>query len=184
MLLVEYDGYYFVCPDNGVLTPILKHKDKTVHRLTNKEYFLVDENSTFEARDKMAPVAAHLSVGVPPGELGEPFSQYILAQDIEPVTGDSSINGKIMYIDKFGNIMTNISRRLLFLTLKDTDFSRFKAVINDIEVRGFYNTYALAGRHPFMLIGSHQNIEIAKNQHSAAQELNAQVGQPVTIEFF
>lgn len=184
ILLVEHNGFYFICPDNGALTPILKEKNKTVYKIDNKEYFLVDENTTFEARDKMAPIAAHLSLGVPPTELGTTTFDYIISPDIEPTAANSSIKGKVVYIDKFGNIMTNITRRLLFLSLKDTDYSRFKAVINDVEIRGFYNTYALAGRHPFMLIGSHQNVEIAKNQANAADELKAEIGQDVTIKFF
>lgn len=184
LLLIEHNGYYFIGPDNSVLTPILHQQEKIVYVLDKKKFFLNEENSTFEARDKMAPVAAHLSLGVLPGELGTPVTNYIVDPEYEPKPMGTSIEGRIVYIDKFGNMITNISRRILFMSLKESGFTRFRTLVGPTEIRGFYNTYNSAGRAPFMLIGSHLNLEIAINQNSAAQELNASVGQKVVVKFF
>ena len=185
ILLVEYDDRFFIAPDNGVLTPILQEKEKTVFVLDNKNYFLIDGVSTFEARDKMAPAAAFLSRGVDPQAMGSLLlgSEFVLNPDYFPSQLGNSIKARIVYIDKFGNIMTNVSEDFLFDALEASGFSKFKTVLNNREIKHFHKTYGHADAGPFMLIGSHQNLEIAINQNSAAAVLDAKIGREVVIEF-
>jgi S-adenosylmethionine hydrolase len=185
ILLVEYDDRFFIAPDNGVLTPILQEKEKTVFVLDNKNYFLIDGFSTFEARDKMAPAAAYLSRGIDPREMASllPGSEFVLNPDYFPSRLKNGIKARIVYIDKFGNIMTNVSEHFLFDALETSGFSKFKTVLNNKEIKHFHETYGQAGAGPFMLIGSHQNLEIAVNQDSAASVLDAKIGREVIIEF-
>jgi S-adenosylmethionine hydrolase len=184
ILLVEYDNRFFIAPDNGVLTPILQKKEKIVTAIDNKNYFLIDNHSTFEARDKMAPAAAYLSRGIDPLEMSSPISEFILNPDYFPTPSTNGIEARIVYIDKFGNLMTNVTETFLFETLEKSELSRFKVELNSREIKGFCDTYGHAGKEPFMLIGSHQNLEIAINQDSAASALDAQIGQKVLIKFF
>jgi len=184
ILLVDYQGYYFLGPDNGILTPILEKENKMVYTIENRKFFLIEDNSTFEARDKMAPSAAYLSMGIQPRELGPEVSEFTINPNYFPVQDGNTLKGRVVYHDKYGNCMTNISRRLLFLTLQQSGFSNFKSLVNDREIKGYYHTYELAGRVPFMLIGSHQNLEIAINQGSAARVIDIQVGQEVIIHFY
>ncbi|MDQ1355088.1 MAG: hypothetical protein QG657_5397, partial [Acidobacteriota bacterium] len=80
ILLVEYEGRYFIGPDNGVLTPILHKDEKTVSVLDKEKYFLIHGHSTFEARDKMAPVAAYLTLGIDPREIANLLPPYLHVQ--------------------------------------------------------------------------------------------------------
>jgi hypothetical protein len=193
ILLVEYDDYFFIAPDNGVLTPILKYEKKTVSVIDNKNYFLIDGISTFEARDKMAPAAAYLLRGVDPREMVSPVNEYIIDTGYSPTLSTSAdekhgkdivIEAAIVYIDKFGNLMTNVTADFLFESLETSGRETFKALLNSHVIEKFYDTYGQAGTGPFMLIGSHRNLEIAVNQASAAAALNARIGNKVILQFY
>lgn len=192
ILLVEYDNRYFIGPDNGLLTPILSKEEKTVFVLENEKYFLIRGHSTFEARDKMAPAAAYLTRGIDPREMATPLPPhlhnrgYVLNPDYFPTLSANNIQGRIVYIDKFGNIVTNIYADFLFNALETSGLFQFKTMLNGKEIKALYDTYEQAGTgiEPFMLIGSHQNLEIALNRQSAASILNVEIGQKVFIEFY
>jgi S-adenosylmethionine hydrolase len=181
ILLARQGSRYFIAPDNGVLTPILLLEDTAVSVIDKAKYFLINGHSTFEARDKMAPVAAFLSAGIDPKELSSPTSDFITSREYYPTKTEHTIAARVVYIDKFGNIMTNVSRDFLFAALKESGLEGFKAELEGKEISGFYITYAEAGTGPFMLIGSHENLEIAINQGSAAAFFDARIGQPVYI---
>jgi hypothetical protein len=184
ILLVEHDNRFFIAPDNGVLTPILQKEKKTVGAIDNKNYFLINTHSTFEARDKMAPAAAFLSRGIDPTEMTSPVSEFILNPDYFPIQSKDGIEARIIYIDKFGNLMTHVTETFLLDALEKSGMSTFKVEFNGREIKEFYETYGRAETGPFMLIGSHQNLEIAINQASAASALDAQIGQKVLIKFY
>jgi S-adenosylmethionine hydrolase len=185
ILLVEHGRRFFIGPDNGVLTPVLKQEEKTVSHLDNDNYFLIRGTSTFEARDKMAPAAAYLSLGVDPREMASPVSGFILNDDYFPILSSGCIEGRIVYIDKFGNIMTNVHGDLLFRAMEASEHTHPILQLGHYEVTEFYNTYAATetGSGPFMLIGSHGNLEIAVNRGSAADTLNARIGDSFTTMF-
>ena len=74
-IAVQLGKTFFVAPDNGVLSRITDHASlpiRVVH-LTNPAYWLPRVSATFHGRDIFAPVAAHLSLGVPLDALGEPI---------------------------------------------------------------------------------------------------------------
>ena len=185
ILLVEHDHRFFIGPDNGVLTPVLKEEEKRVSALDNDNYFLIRGTSTFEARDKMAPAAAYLTLGVDPGEMGTPVSEFILNEDYFPVPSPGGIAGRIVYIDKFGNIMTNVPGDLLSRKMEASGCTKCSVQLGSREITGFYNTYAEAelGSTPFMLIGSHGNLEIAVNRGSAAEALDIHIGMSFSMKF-
>lgn len=184
LLLVQHDQHYFIVPDNGVLTPILKEKEARAAVLDNEKYFLISGHSTFEARDKMAPAAAYLSFGIDPGEMSSPIGNFILNAEYFPQKSGKSIIARVVYIDKFGNIITNVSEGFLSAALVESRSSHFKTVLPDREVLALHETYAQAKREPFMLIGSHHNLEIAFNQGSAAALLHVRLGQQIKIQFY
>jgi S-adenosyl-L-methionine hydrolase (adenosine-forming) len=111
-IAVKIDRGYFVVPDNGLLTGVLGRSPalKAVE-LTNSKYWRTTKPSlTFHARDIFAPVAAHLVSGVEIEALGrsiDPDSLHKLASSEIEITA-TGIKGSIQYIDRFGNLMTNI----------------------------------------------------------------------------
>ncbi|MCK4760635.1 MAG: SAM-dependent chlorinase/fluorinase [Candidatus Aminicenantes bacterium] len=184
ILLARHEERYFIGPDNGVLTPILQKENTTVSILDKEKYFLIRGNSTFEARDKMAPAAAYLGAGIALEEIASPYCDFIVDAAYLPTKTQNSISARVAYIDKFGNIMTNVSEDFLYTALEEAGAGGFKVEVNGREIEGFFKTYALAGSGPFMLIGSHRNLEIAVNRGSAASLLQARIGAEVGIIFY
>src|SRR5574337_871936 len=110
-ILVTCDGQLFVGPDNGLLAPLAVKAGSTVRAITAARYFLQPVGATFHGRDIFAPVAGHLSLGAEPAEFGEPIDDYVrLALPRATLSGTSSVRGEILHIDRFGNLVTNITR--------------------------------------------------------------------------
>jgi S-adenosylmethionine hydrolase len=175
-ILALAEDRLFVGPDNGLFGFILR-RDSVVHEITNEQYFRHPVSSTFHGRDIFAPAAAHLSRGVPPAELGAQIDDPVILADIVPYQiAPDRIDGRVIYIDRFGNLVTNITA--------DLARRKFQLEVADHVVTDMRRTYAGAetGR-PFAIKGSTGLIEISVNESSAAEKLNAQVGTPVMLKF-
>ncbi len=114
-LVVETERSLFVGPDNGIFSFALSAPGlKAVYALTSTDYFLPDMSATFHGRDIFAPVAAHLSKGVQPEHMGRRIDDpVILPQAVPVMRGAGILEGCIVHIDRFGNLITNISRVML-----------------------------------------------------------------------
>src|SRR5262245_32283700 len=96
-------------PDNGVLSWALRGETiQSIRQLENRRYFLEPVSRTFHGRDIFAPVAAHLSRGVALERLGRELHDLVRLPWPEPVKQREEIRGEIVYIDRFGNAITNI----------------------------------------------------------------------------
>lgn len=115
IICVETRNFLFLVPDNGILSFITQEeKPKRIVQVTNNNYFLPAPSNTFHGRDVFAPVAAHLSLGVKPQQLGntiEQLDQLDLPKPYHTKTGQ--LEGQIISIDRFGNLITNITREHL-----------------------------------------------------------------------
>ncbi len=109
-LLVKTRNYYFIGPDNGCLyCAVVDDGVEAVYDISNSPYRLRDASYTFHGRDLFSPIAAYLSIGVPPWRLGIEFTGELVKPSIEfPRVEDGCIYGYIGYVDVFGNLMTNI----------------------------------------------------------------------------
>ena len=181
----------FVAPDNGVLSYILQdyadgaaagnkqklHLDEIeVIDINNRRFWRPTVSATFHGRDILAPVAAHLSRGVPPAEFGEAIDTLTVLPLTRPRRQpDGAISGCILHVDNFGNLITNIGRNDLPVKCTDITIEVKKEVI-----RGLEETYA-TGEGLMALIGSSEYLEIALKEGSAAAYLNAGVGDEVRI---
>ena len=104
----------FVGPDNGVLSwALAKEKITAIHALENEAYFLQPVSRTFHGRDVFAPVAAHLSLGVPIKKFGPALRNFVRLDWPEPRRQRGGIEGEVVYIDRFGNAITNLQSSLL-----------------------------------------------------------------------
>jgi S-adenosylmethionine hydrolase len=114
ILCVETERYYFIGPDNGVLSMALDKETITqIREVTEDEYFLPHPTRTFEARDKMAPVAAWLSKGTPCEKFGPMIVSYNKLEKRSPIEEGDSLIGTILHIDAFGNLITNLPSEML-----------------------------------------------------------------------
>ncbi len=182
-IIVETDDYIFVAPDNGVLSLIEARESKfAVRHITAERYFLQPVSQTFHGRDIFAPVAAWLSKGVAPSEFGPEVSDYVhlpLPQ-VEHV-GENSLRGVVLKVDKFGNLITNISE-LEAPALFGSVSPSLSILISGQTITRLCHSYAEGGADEFFaIVGSSGYLEIAARQASAAEKLAAGAGTPVGV---
>jgi S-adenosyl-L-methionine hydrolase (adenosine-forming) len=172
--------HHYVAPDNGLLSRLAARTRPTrMIRLENARYWLEPVSATFHGRDIMAPVAAHLSLAVDPGEFGPAHDVLSELDWPVPVRRRDRVEGVVMKIDSFGNLITNIAVEML--TGRPTD-ERACIVCNIYETWGIFNTYADRPRGTLMaLVGSHGCVELAVVGESAAERLGIHVGSPVVV---
>ena len=171
---------FFVAPDNGVLASAISSQRSVVRvvHLNRPEYWFSHISHTFHGRDIFAPVAAHLSLGVPLEALGNPIMDWVqLACRLAFRYGDEIV-GRVMHIDRFGNIATNISEELL----EAMDRTRITVMICRKLLRGVRSTYTAVERGELLaLISSSGYVEVAARNGNAAQILSAKIGDEVVV---
>ena len=175
---------FFVGPDNGLFWPLIEaHGQFDVIHLTNNQYWMHEISATFHGRDIFAPVAAHLSQGVDPFLMGETIDDPMPLQVPLPRMEGSALVGEIVRIDRFGNLITNITREHLapFLESKDLTIRIGELVFNTLST-----TYSdVPEAQPLALIGSSNALEIAVNRGNAARDLSGEyrIGTAVVVHF-
>ncbi|MBK3332414.1 SAM-dependent chlorinase/fluorinase [Persephonella atlantica] len=174
-ILIETERYFFVAPDNGLLSIALKNeKIKGIYHLSNENYFLKRDTDTFHGRDIFAPVSAYLSIGVNPGELGSEIEGYVELPFPEPVMEDGFLKGKIVMFDKFGNGITNIPQ------LPDR-FSQI--IVKDLKIKKICRNFLEGEENSLNLIkGSFGFYEIFVPQKSAKDMFNLNIGDEIKIK--
>ena len=178
---VEAGHYFFVAPDNGVLSYILdKAKKINMIHLTNVKYFLNHISNTFHGRDVFAPVAAHLSTGIAIEKMGESISDYHKYAFKGPKKTRISIEGEITYVDHFGNLISNIAEK----TIKDMlAMGKLCIRIGEHSIYELSKSYSDTDQgHLVALINSFGLLEIAIREENAAQQLHLNKGAKVIVE--
>jgi len=174
-------GQYFVCPDNGLLTFIVKESPpEEVRIITNREFMLDAISPTFHGRDIFAPAAAHLAGGAPFASVGGALHTLTLL-DV-PATrrdGPYAVSGIVIHIDRFGNAMTNI-RRADVPEGKDTRVDADGAVVLE-NIRETYGDVPAGG--PLALFGSSGHLEIAVHRGNASEQFDLRRGSRVDVRW-
>jgi S-adenosyl-L-methionine hydrolase (adenosine-forming) len=178
-LLIESGGNYFIGPDNGVLSLALADDppDRIIH-LSNAAYHRHPPSPTFHGRDIFAPVAAHLSLGTDPRAFGEPVQDFARSAWPGITKSPTGLIGEIVYIDGFGNLFTNITKR----ELEALSHHNLAISVGDVVIQGLVTNYA-AGRigSAVALINSWGLLEIAVYQGNAQQRCGAWIGDKIQI---
>ncbi len=172
---------YFVCPDNGIVTHLLHNNEESIHAVTveNSAYFLPQVSNTFHGRDIFAPVAAHLSRGVSIDKLGNPVTNPVQLPIPKPEVTTETIVGHVIWIDSFGNLITNISHEILELLAGQNNVV-IHAGIARIDRLNHSYAESVVGE-PLAIIGSSNRLEISINQGDAAQVLGLRRGDAITV---
>ena len=180
ILMVESDGHVFIAPDNGLLGPLLDRADSPrVFRLRLDKadaLHLGDASATFHGRDIFAPIAAEIAAGrVSIDTLGEPVSSWTPGWIDEPEAYNGQINGVIVTIDTFGNLISNIDASLL------EGLQEPVACIAGHQIP-MLQTYGRARPGDLLaLVNSFGVVEVAKAEGSAAAGLGSERGAPLLI---
>jgi len=176
-IIVKTERYYFVAPDNGLLSFVLEaEKMLKMVEIVNSKFFLKPVSRTFHGRDIFAPAAAYLSKGVPIEEFGREISKIIRIEAPKPVLlGGRKARGHVLYIDTFGNAITDVPSSILS--------GYFRLIIKGTVIEAVYDSYSQASDgEVFGIIGSYGNLEIAVKEGSAAARLSLKEGDEFTIE--
>ena len=185
ILAAKIDEKFFLAPDNGLLWPLIKDAaDVEINSAENRDLFLPAISSTFHGRDIFAPRAAHISTGLDMAELGPPiaFDDIVKQDDSGPVIENHTIRGRVVWIDRFGNLATNILVTDLEMILAGRSSDILEIRAGKCTMRGLVNNYADAEQgEPAAMIGSRGLLEIAVPMGSARNLINAEPGLPVTV---
>ena len=181
-IIVEAAGYLFVGPDNGIFSFVYARESGVrVFHLTRDEFFHHPVSATFHGRDVFAPVAAHLSRGVKPEEIGEEISDYVRFEIPRPTpVGQGVVEGHVIHIDHFGNCVTNLTEA----DLKPGEIAPATRLYfggREISQFGVCFSEATNRNDLFAYPGSAGFWEIALWCDSAAKFVNARCGDEVIL---
>jgi hypothetical protein len=178
-IAVQTKSYFFVGPDNGVLSwALAREKIKTCCSLTNTAYSLESVSRTFHGRDIFAPVAAHLSQGVPIRKLGPPLKSMFRLDWPEPRHGPGRFAGEIVYIDRFGNAITNLDE----VAIRASGPGVLEVLVRGKKLCALNEFYqSVANGKPVAVLGSTGFVEIAINGGDAAQRFRLKRGDSVMV---
>ncbi len=171
-------GQYFVAPDNGVLTAVRAADPVVAVSLEEPFFFRRPVSATFHGRDILAPVAAYLSRGTPLASLGPTVTDLAAAELPQPAVSATAIDGQVVMVDHFGNLITNIRRTAL-----EAVGANVEITIGSERIAGLQPSYAQAPPQAVLAaINSFEVLEIAVNQGNASEQLQAGAGTPVRVD--
>ena len=179
-LAADTGDYRFVAPDNGVLTAVFEQMPPMrVVELTERRYARPTVSRTFEGRDRFAPAAAWLAKGVQLSALGRPVSNYRSIDIPVMQISDGGIDGVVLRIDRFGNLVTNIDRKAFDRLASG---GQIEINVGGHLVGRLVETFAdIRADEVCALFGSTDHLEIAANAASAMERLGIDHGAPVRV---
>ena len=184
-IIAKTKKYFFVAPDNGILSYIYKKEnDSEVYEIANSDYFIKPVSQTFHGRDIFAPVAAHISKGVSCNKFGERIDDFTCITLNEPVIKKNIIIGEIVCIDRFGNLITNIARDNFESSLLQSKGKKLEIKINNIRIRNISDSYASGTKNTLGAIwGSHGYLELFLSEANAEEKFKIKAGVKISVAF-
>lgn len=173
ILAARAAGRILLAPDNGILWPLLSRERAQARAVAAERFFRSPVHPTFHGRDILAPVAAHLSLGVPVEELGPAVEDPVALEVPRPRPDGDGLAGLVLHVDRFGNVVTNLTPGDLAPLGGETLIE-----VGGREVAGISRSYA--GGEPLKaVIGSWGYVEVVLRGGSAAEVLGARPWSPV-----
>jgi S-adenosylmethionine hydrolase len=181
-VVVRTENYYFVAPDNGVLSLVLDEEPPgSAHVLEASHLRRPIVSSTFEGRDVFAPAAAWIARGISLERFG-PEAGDLERLDLPafvPRPGEA-VPVKVLLVDRFGNVTLNVPRRSLEPPDGTVNRARIQAAGTTVE--RLRRTYADADTDaPFLLFNSAGFLEIAVREGRADERLGLKAGDEVLV---
>lgn len=188
-LCVQSGDYFFIGPDNGILSIACYRAGRPkIFLLENESFFLKWQSRTFHARDVFAPAAAHLSTGVPVETMGRKIGSMQRIRMPRPITERGSrlrqprIRGEVLHVDRFGNLITNIEPQTIQSAFPRVDRSSLLVTLADHEIHGLSATYSdVAPGLALALFGSYNLMEVAVRDGNASLTLGIGRGDRIRI---
>ena len=186
IVALQSHGHTFIAPDNGLLTSILDAGQVTAAvRVANERLYRQPVSATFHGRDIFAPVAAHLSLGMPIDQMGPAVAiDHICRRSHRhcELTANGDIVGQVVYVDRFGNIGTNIDEQSVTSLSGPSQNHAVEIEISGHTISGLSESFAQGGAEKLTaLLNSRNRLEIAVNGGNAAQMVVARPGTVVRV---
>jgi S-adenosylmethionine hydrolase len=176
-LVLAQEGHYFIGPDNGLFSLVFGERPSTCFAIAPPQ-----EVSTFPLSDIYGQAVGHLAQDFPPGGLGEAVDSWTERITFQPVTGPNHIRGTVVYIDKFDNVILNVSRELFETVGKGRSFELyFKRHEPIVRLATHYFDEPVG--EVLCRFNAADLLEIAINLGPAASLLGLQVEDAVQIDF-
>jgi len=175
-IVMRSDERFYVGPDDGLFSLVLKAgRSREIREIKNPDFFLPDPHPTFHGRDVFAPVAAHLSLGNRFDLFGPVIEDPVMLPIPSVDRTRDGIQGEVIYIDRFGNLTSNIEARLLSRPVEIVQ-------VSEVKIKGIKRFFSeVPEGSPVALINSFGFLEIAVNLGNASSALGIQRGAPVTV---
>jgi hypothetical protein len=182
-IIVVTESYYFVGPDNGIFSLIFREAERLrVHHITASHYFLENAGPTFHGRDIFAPVASWLAKGIPSGNFGDVIEDYVKLNVPVPKISANTIEGHVIHVDRFGNVVTNITYQDIQSLAAEGTEMKPAVTIAGKEIKGLKKFYAEAAPgEPAAIINSSGHLEIFLFKQNARTGLSLKRGETVRL---
>ncbi len=179
-VVVQYEDQYFIGADNGIFSLFLEKAPQKVVRL---EIMSDSDSDTFPTRDVFVKAACHIARGGKPEVLGKAVNTLNQSTTPRPVVEDSLIRGSVMYIDSYGNVITNISKVQFHEVGKSRPF-QIMFRMPGYEITEIHESYheVIAGER-LALFGSSGMLQIAINSGDASKLLGLDENSSISIQF-
>lgn len=180
-IMLQTRHSFFIGPDNGVLT-LAARKDGIIEirKISNPKLIMRNASNTFHGRDVFAPAAAYLANETPVKDFGPRISKIVTLPFALVVRKEGMIMGEAIYIDEFGNIVTNLTKDHLANRITESDIDvRIGKIKRTLRFCEAYGDVALG--KPLVLVGSHGFLEVAINQGDASRKFKTKIGDKVTV---
>jgi S-adenosylmethionine hydrolase len=183
-LVITTRTQILIGPDNGLLIPAAKHLGYfTVYEIVNPKLMLSPISSTFHGRDIFTPVAAHILNGVSFDQIGPIINDFTDLDFGKFEISDKTVTGKIIFVDNFGNIITNIDGNHLKKVISYGE--KIIVLIGDKQYTiPFVKSYSFVKKGELVaIIGSNNFFEIAINEGNAAKKIGIKQDDVIKIIF-
>lgn len=179
-MVVRTEEFVFLAPDNGILSRALMHSPPLeVRRIENSAWRLPEISKTFHGRDIFAPAAAHIAAGASLSDAGPELKSWVKLPMPQAQARAHSVKGAVVYVDRYGNAITNIPNKGFLSTERAADV--FVGEKRVTRVHEFYQS--VAPGKAVCVPGSSGFLEIAVHQGDAARQLRLKVGTEVSIKW-
>lgn len=182
-LIAKSSRYFFLAPDNGLLTHVFEEeKEVEVREIENKRFRLESDGRTFDGRDLFAPAAAWLVKGETFESFGSVLQAYRKWSIVAPRWEGRQFIGEVAYVDRFGNLITNLSLRHVKEVREVTKRPNLSVQIAGRIIDGLVGSYAEGETMvPCALINSDGRLEIFCKDSSAAAHLKVERHERVAL---
>lgn len=178
-IALQIEDQFFVGPDNGIFSLIADQYEHHAVELTNPDFWRPNPSKTFHGRDIFAPVAAHLAKGTDIHELGEPLESLETYRWAVPISDKDGVQGWIVHIDRFGNLVTNIPKEMID---EAGEGANLKIYVGNTILDRLVETFGdVTEGEPAAYIGSSGMLEIAINKGDAHEMLGVEKGAQISI---